>query len=306
MFDQKIPPMLAYKVEDPFDSPEYIYEIKWDGTRCLLFYRKGEVKIQNRRLIDVTYRYPELKEGLKQSLGEREVILDGELVVLKDGRPHFPLLQEREHVLDPFRAQILAKITPATYIAFDILYMDGRPLLEIPLRDRKEILREAVKESDLLILSRHVEQRGVDFYNRVIEEGFEGAMAKKKNSPYLPGKRSRFWLKIKPRDREICYVIGFTEGRGERKGTFGALLLATRVGEDWAFRGKVGSGFSREDLDKIRKLLDPLRVDTPPIEGLSPSRGVQWVKPFYRCEITYQERSTRGKFRAPVFRRMLP
>lgn len=306
MLDEKIPPMLASRAEGPFDSEEHLFEIKWDGTRCLLFYGNGRLRLQNRRLLDITYRYPELKEGAAKALGAREVILDGELVVLKGGRPHFPSLQEREHVLDPLKAHLLSQALPATYIAFDLLYLDGRPLMELPLEERKRGLEEVVRESERLILSRHVEQRGVDFYHKVVEEGFEGAMAKKKGSRYLPGKRSRLWLKIKPRDREICYIIGFTQGKGERKDTFGALVLAKRVGEGWAFKGKVGSGFSRDDLVGIREILEPIRIEGPPIKGVPPLKGVRWVRPFYRCEVVYQEGSPGGKFRAPVFKRILP
>lgn len=306
MLDDKIPPMLASRAEGPFDSEDYLFEIKWDGTRCLLFYSNGRVRLQNRRLLDITYRYPELKEGVAEALGAKEAILDGELVVLRGGRPHFPSLQEREHVLDPLKAHLLSQALPATYIAFDILYLEGRPLMGLPLEERKEFLGQVIRESDRVILSRHVEGKGMDFYHKVVEEGFEGAMAKKKGSPYLPGRRSRSWLKIKPREREICYIIGFTEGKGERKDTFGALVLAKRVGEDWAFKGKVGSGFEKEDLVRIRELLEPMRVEGPPLKGLPPLKGVRWVRPFYRCEVVYQEGSPGGKFRAPVFRRMLP
>ncbi|RLA85914.1 MAG: DNA ligase [Deltaproteobacteria bacterium] len=305
MFDRKIPPMLAQRADAPFDSDDHIYEIKWDGTRCLLFYRRGELRLQNRRLLDITQRYPELVREIPRSLPQGGVILDGELVVLRDGRPHFPSLQEREHVIDSVKAELLSRELPATYIAFDILYVEGQEVTKNPLMERKALLEEMVTESEFLILSRYVEKEGRAFYREVVQRGFEGAMAKRKDSPYLIGKRSRFWLKIKPRDRQICYIIGYTEGQGERKGTFGALILASREGEGWAFRGKVGSGFSLEDLERLRELLEPLRVDSPPIEGVPRIRGARWVKPVYRCEVVFQEPSTKGKFRAPVFRRLL-
>jgi len=305
MFDRKIPPMLAYSAAEPFDSRDHIFEIKWDGTRCILFLRHGEVRLQNRRLLDITHRYPELVRRLPEAVRAEEAILDGELVVLRSGRPHFPSLQQREHVSDPFKAELLAKELPATYMVFDILLLDGQDCTRRPLLERKEILQRVVTESDSVLQSRFVEERGRAFYEGVVKEGFEGMMAKRKDSPYLIGKRSRHWLKVKPRGVATCHIVGYTEGEGERRSSFGALVLATREGGRWIFRGKVGTGFKGEDLKRLKALLSPLRIESPPFEDIPPVKGVRWVEPLYRCEVLFQEETREGRFRAPVFRRLL-
>lgn len=305
MFDRKIPPMLAYSAAEPFDSRDHIFEVKWDGTRCILFLRQGEVRLQNRRLLDITHRYPELVRQLPEVIRAEEAILDGELVVLRGGRPHFPSLQQREHVSDPFKAELLAKELPATYIVFDLLLLNGQDCTCWSLLERKEALQRIVTDSEVVLQSRFVEERGKAFYEGAIKEGFEGVMAKRKDSPYLIGKRSRFWLKVKPRGVAICHIVGYTEGEGQRRSSFGALVLATREGGRWTFRGKVGTGFKGEELKRLKALLSPLRIESPPFEEIPHVKGVHWVEPLYRCEVLYHEETQEGRFRAPVFRRLL-
>ena len=305
MLDRKIRPMLAYAVTEPFDSKDHLFEIKWDGTRCILFLQKGKVRLQNRRLLDITYRYPELQKGLPDCIAAQEAILDGELVVLRDGRPDFSALQQREHVSEAFKAHLLSRQLPATYIAFDLIYLEGEDHTRTSLIERKGLLKEVLRESEVLIESRFVMEKGREFFERVVAEGFEGVMAKELRSPYLIGKRSRYWLKIKPRGRAICYIIGYTLGEGRRQRTFGALLLASREGGRWIFRGRVGSGFSEEELHRILELLSPIERERPAFEGIPPLKKARWVEPRYRCEILYQELTEDGRFRAPVFLRLV-
>lgn len=304
MLDDKILPMLAYSA-DPFDSPRHLYEIKWDGTRCLLFLRPGQIRLQNRRLEDITYRYPELR-NLPQSLKVRNAILDGELVVLHQGRPDFRRLQQREQAADPRKISLLARRLPATYVAFDVLFLNDDKKLALPLIERKALLKRILLESPHLVESRFIHEKGISFFRQAVDQGLEGVMAKNLTSPYLIGKRSRYWLKIKPRLREDCVVVGFTAGEGGRSPYFGALLVATPKDGGLVYRGKVGSGFTEEDLEEIASRLQALRIDSCPLSQRVRVAGVQWVRPELRAEIHFQELTPRGHFRAPVFKRLLP
>lgn len=303
MLDRNIAPMLAYP-SDPFDSPRHIFEIKWDGTRAILFLNGKDIHLQNRRFVDMTPRYPELHD-LHRSIKAREAVLDGELVVLSGDKPDFGKLQQREQISDPMRIRLLSGRMPATYIVFDILSLDGKECLRRPLLERKSILNRIVQESDFLVISRHISEKGKSLFREVTAKGFEGVMAKADDSPYLIGKRSRYWLKIKPKLSSICYIIGFTRGEGHRDSSFGALLIATRDGESWVYRGKVGSGFDEKGLQVLFSLLGPLKTGQPPFPVPGKPREVLWVRPSLKCEVVYQEMTKSGHFRAPVFKRVL-
>jgi bifunctional non-homologous end joining protein LigD len=294
MLDDKISPMLAYPA-DPFDSRRHLYEIKWDGTRCLLFKKGGEIRLQNRRLETITQRYPEL-QALTKQIAAQNAILDGELVVLTGGLTDFPRLQQREHIADPTKISLLSKKIPATYVAFDLLFLNDDKLVTRPLVDRKERLSKILRESPHLIESRFVREGGRVFFQEAVSQGLEGIMAKT-----LDGRRSRLWLKIKPRLEKECTVLGYTQGAGARQGTFGALLLATWEKEGWRYRGKVGSGFSESDLKEMATRLKDMKTDGPPLRRVPAVRGVQWVRPELRVRVSFQEETTRGHFRAPVF-----
>ncbi len=302
MLTARLAPMLAY-FSPPFDSPRHLFELKWDGTRCLLFLDRGTLRLQNRRLEDITWRYPELA-GISEDLAARNAILDGELVVLQDGRPSFTLLQQREQVGAPFRVSLLARRLPATYVAFDLLFLDDRPRYLLPLEERRALLQGCLRESPRLVLSRAVPEKGRAFFAGAVAQGFEGVMAKARDSPYLIGIRSRYWLKIKPRLTEECVIIGYTTGRGGRGESFGALLVASPEGGRLVYRGRVGSGFSEALLADLTGRLRALEVEAPPLAGVR-VRGARWVNPELRALISYQEKTADGHFRAPVFVRLL-
>jgi DNA ligase D-like protein (predicted ligase) len=303
MFDQKILPMLAYP-SSPFDSPEHLYEIKWDGTRCILFVKGDQVRLQNRRLVDITCRYPELW-AIHRAINAREAVLDGELIVLTEGKSDFGKLQQREHVSDSLKAELYAEGMPVMYMAFDVLYSDGRRHVQAPLRRRKEILNKLLKQSPYLTESRYVREHGASFFEHVMDHGLEGMMAKGAKSPYLIGKRSRYWLKVKPEHLAICYIVGYTPGKGARKPLFGALAVATREEEDWVYRGRVGSGLREKEMEAILARLKGLQVTSPPITAPREKKSIQWVRPELKCEVIFRETTAGGRFRAPVFRRIL-
>lgn len=302
MLDEKISPMLAYS-SDPFDSPRHIFEIKWDGTRCILFINGKNIRLQNRRLLDITDRYPEL-HGIYKAVNAKNTILDGELIALSEGKPDFKKLQQREHISDPFKIRILSREIPITYIVFDLLYLNDKRYTDAPLLYRKDLLAKILLESPLIIESQYISENGKSFFRKTIEQGLEGIMAKSIHSPYLIGKRSRYWLKIKPKNSAVCYVIGYTKGKGFRTSMFGALALATREKDKWVYRGRVGSGFSEVDAGIISSRLVQLKIDSPPSPELKKVKGIQWLRPELRCEVIFQEETEKGHFRAPVFKRL--
>lgn len=296
LIDVPVAPMLA-RSAGPFDSPRHLFEVKWDGTRCILFLREGKIRLQNRRLADITHRYPEL-DALPEAVAAREAILDGELVVFSGGLSDFRALQTREHLSDSLRIRARSRQTPATYVAFDILFRDGHPLVGEPLRRRKEVLADTLGESPHLMESAWVLERGRAFFRAAVDQGQEGAMAKALDSPYLIGRRSRHWLKIKPRKSAICHVVGYVE---REDGRLSSLLVAAREGGRWVYRGRVGSGFTERDRATLPARLERHAATEPPVEGAAADVGVRWIHPDLRCEVSHQELTRHGHFRAPVF-----
>lgn len=303
MLDARIAPMLAY-ASQPFDSVHHIFEIKWDGARCILFVRDGRLRLQNRRLDNITARYPDLA-GLPQQIKAANAILDGELVALTQGRPDFRRLQQREQLADPLKIRLASRQVPVTYMVFDLLYLNGKECLGVPLMQRKELLQEILRESDQILESRYIREHGKAFFREAVAQGLEGIMAKSITSPYLMGQRSRHWLKIKPRGRATCIIVGYSPGRGARRPYFRSLALATREPEGWKFRGMVGSGFALADLEAITRRLKSLGVEGPPAAWPEPVPGLHWVRPELRCEVSFQEETPRGHFRAPAFERLV-
>ncbi len=300
-FERKIKPMLAVK-GTPFSSGEYIYEIKWDGTRCLAFVdvERRRLRLQNRRLLDITYRYPELDFF---DFAGQNAVLDGEIVVIKDGKPSFPLLQIREHVDSRARIDLLSKRIPAVYVTFDILYthQDGW-IMDIDLMERKKILTELGEDTERVAKVEYIKKYGRELYEKAIEKGLEGIMAKKMDSKYFPGKRSREWVKVKKRKTADCIIVGWLEGKGERTRTFGSLVLAVWSDGKLHHLGQVGTGFNSEFLSWFSKKLREIEIKTPHFEF--GKKGIHWVKPIYVCEVEYLELTKDMKLRAPVFLRL--
>ena len=300
-FERKIKPMLAVK-GPPFSSGEYIYEIKWDGTRCLAFVdvERRRLRLQNRRLLDITYRYPELDFF---DFAGQNAVLDGEIVVIKDGKPSFPLLQIREHVDSRARIDLLSKRIPAVYVTFDILYthQDGW-IMDIDLMERKKILTELGEDTERVAKVEYIKKYGRELYEKAIEKGLEGIMAKKMDSKYFPGKRSREWVKVKKRKTADCIIVGWLEGKGERTRTFGSLVLAVWSDGKLHHLGQVGTGFNSEFLSWFSKKLREIEIKTPHFE--LGKKGIHWVKPIYVCEVEYLELTKDMKLRAPVFLRL--
>jgi len=190
--------MLAGQADMPFDSEHYAFEVKWDGIRCLAFVQGGALRLQSRRLTELTAQFPELASLNRLPSG---TVLDGELVVFQDGRPSLRKVQQRAFLQNRARIRRLTKLTPATYIVFDLLYLKGRPLLSAPLNHRREALVRLIERfaPPGIWVPEAVAEHGCKLFAQVARLGLEGVMAKRLDSSYLPGKRSRHWLKIKPK-----------------------------------------------------------------------------------------------------------
>jgi DNA ligase D-like protein (predicted ligase) len=309
LFEEKIKPMLAFSSQ-PFDSEEWCFELKFDGTRCISYINTKEksVKMLNRRMAYFEDRYPELQEMWKDVKGEK-IILDGEVVVFHQGKPDFYKLAEREHVENKTRIEFLSKLIPATYIVFDILYKDGKDLTQLPLVERKKILEETVTESSRLVISQYVVGKGTKFFEEVKKKGLEGVMAKKLDSPYLIGERSKLWLKIKALETLDVIIVGYTTGTGKRGELLGSLITACYHEGKLKYVGKIGTGFSEEQLAEILKKLEKIKTEKCPLEEvpdlkLPPGREPVWVEPKLVCEAKFMNLSKDLVMRAPVFVRL--
>jgi bifunctional non-homologous end joining protein LigD len=301
-FNRIIKPMLAVRGR-PFSDEKFLYEIKWDGTRCIVFadVENKRLRMQNRRLMEISYRYPELDFF---SFLDQNAVLDGEIVVLKDGKPSFPLLQKREHVDSKRKIEMLSKTIPAVYMAFDILYTasDGW-IMDLPLKERKKILRSISNDTRRIGVTDFVKKNGEEFYRKAVEIGLEGVMAKKLESGYTPGKRSRAWIKIKKKQTADCIIVGWLEGEGMREGKFGSLILAMMKNGKLVHVGQVGTGFDFEFVSWFYEKLRSIEVDNPWFSE-NFSRKPHWVKPVYVCEVEFLELTEDLKLRAPVFVRL--
>ncbi len=305
--ERPIHPMMG-KDGKPFDSPDHLFEPKWDGLRALMFFRRKKIEFQNRNLRDVTVSYPEL-QSLSGMIKADKAIMDGEIVVLNQkGIPEFGQLQFRFGQTDPKKIALLHHTNPTTYVAFDLLHLDGKDLIKTPLKERKQKLRKIVTEGSHLLYADHVENQGTAFYNECRKLGIEGVIAKQLTSPYLPGLRSSSWTKIKGSRFVDTVVVGYSGGEGARSPTFGSLIVALFNEEKKLVHvGNVGGGFDNQTLIEVKQALDKLETKTPTIEGpIEAPSPVTWVKPHLVCEVEYGQFTRDRMLRFPRFHRMRP
>ena len=229
-------PMLAQEADKPFSSNDWIFEVKWDGIRGISYVNKG-LSIESRNKKELVQNFPELKELNHIT---KNTVLDGEIIVMKDGKPDFQALAKRSKTTSVEEIKRLSQALPSNYIVFDILEKDGKPLLDVPLINRKKILKDSVRDGTFVVVSSYVETQGEQYYEAAIAKNMEGVMAKKKDSHYQPGIRSAEWLKIKPTRTCDCVIFGYTVGKGAREYTFGALVLGMFDGNEATYVGKEG------------------------------------------------------------------
>ena len=289
-------PMLAGNVVAPFDSKDWIFEIKWDGIRAISYINE-KLNVKSRNGKELRQYFPELEE--LKTLTEHTV-LDGEIVVMRGGRPDFEALLERNRTLSVLEREHKASIYPATYIVFDILEKDGDQLTDLPLTKRKELLLRHVKEGKGVVLSMFVEEYGKAYFEAALQRGLEGIVAKKKDSVYASGIRSNNWQKIKKLRSCDCAILGYTLGEGNRK-ALGALILAMYDNGKPVYVGKVGTGFSKNDLKSMLATFKELEAKEETLTGVDIPQQIKWLKPQIVCEIYYQSVTKDRKLRMPRF-----
>ncbi len=291
-------PMLAQSAEGPFKSKDWIFEVKWDGIRAIS-YVNDELSIRTRNDKELRYNFPELEELRNLT---RSAVLDGEIVVIHEGMTDFQTLIERSKLTSIRDIERMAREFPATYVVFDLLEKDGTPLIDLPLMERKKMLNEVLKDGKHVVLSVFVEEEGKFYYQEAVKKGVEGVMAKKKDSRYTPGVRSEGWLKIKKLLSCDCVIFGYTEGEGKRKMDFGALILGLYEENKPVYVGKVGTGFSQEKMDQLKKTFQKLISFERTLEGVDVAEKVTWLRPELVCEVVYQVVTKDRRLRMPRFR----
>ncbi|HTJ51734.1 MAG TPA: non-homologous end-joining DNA ligase [Cyclobacteriaceae bacterium] len=302
-----IEPMLSESASKPPTSADYVYEIKWDGIRALIALEDGRVVIKTRNQNDITKQFPELQvadKAFRANCG----LFDVELVCLdKAGKPEFKKVINRLMSTGDTTIEKLSKTNPVYCYIFDCLYLDGRPLLNEPLRKRKEWLSDAIRIGETPYRISDFVEDGNSLLAAAKEHGLEGIMAKRIDGKYLPGKRSDLWIKLKIRDSVECVIIGYNPGKGERSSTFGGLHIAERIGGELVYRGKVGTGFDDATVKEISKQIKTLKVIKKPIpQKVMDEKTSIWVEPVLIAEISYARLTPDKMFREPVFIRMRP
>ena len=298
-------PMLCQKADKSLlKSKDYYFEIKLDGTRAIIYIdkRNKSLKIVNRRGFRIEKRYPEFKD-IFDYINCRSCVLDSEIIVYNEnGLPDFRLLQQRDLLENKLLINLRSKEMPATAVVFDILEKDGKSLINLEIEERKKILEDVVRENKIIQKMIYVDN-GFELWKTVEELKLEGLIAKQKHSKYLPGKRSKFWLKIKNLKSLDAVIVGYTERQNDPS-LFGALALALYKNKKELFYiGRVGTGWSLEFVEYLSKKLKELKVKKPPVVN-PPKRKINWVKPKLVCEVEYLEVTPEKELRAPSFKRL--
>jgi bifunctional non-homologous end joining protein LigD len=300
-----IQPMLASIAEEPFDDPNWLFEIKWDGYRVVSFIENGSVRMVSRNQNDLGPRYPELRE-LPKLVNAKTAILDGEVVVLDEqGRPSFSLMQQRTGIRAHGRQAATRPDLPILYYVFDLIYLDGYDLRRVALDDRKRVLRQILPAGEMVRYSDHQAGQGVALFLAAKQKGLEGILAKKCNSCYEE-RRSRDWLKIKITQTVDCVIGGFTDPEGARQ-YFGSLALGLYNDKKHLIHvGNAGTGFNQALLKQIWEVLKEIETKKGPFTGPVDAKNVHWVKPERVAEVKFSEwthETSEGglKLRAPVF-----
>ena len=314
-----IEPMKATPADKPFDDPDWLFELKLDGYRVEAVVERGRVRLWTRNRQDAARYFPDLAGAKPTWIKAETAIVDGEVVALdRAGRPQFGLLQDRAGMgrfgprpVPPSKVTRSGKpaaarepddgfVAPVVYYVFDILYLDGRVLLDVPLEQRKRLLRSVLREHDSVRYGTHFDD-GPTFYETVREQGLEGMIAKLRNSPYEAGKRSKAWLKVKIRREQEFVVVGYEPGRGARA-ALGSLILAVRDGKDWQYVGEVGSGLDNRTIRQLKAELDAHPLEAPPVVNAPRISGARWSEPRLVVRVDFAEWTDDGLLRQAAYK----
>jgi bifunctional non-homologous end joining protein LigD len=296
LFSEKaIKPMLISEMSDAFDSPDYIYELKLDGERCIAYLDPlTGTELRNKRNMKMLGKVPELSDIHRQV--KHRCILDGELAVLVDGKPNFFEIQRRSLTTNEFKIQLQSEKHPANFIAFDILYYEDHETAFQPLMERKKLLEDAVMENERLAISRYIEQNGIAFYKLAEQHDLEGIVAKRKDSKYFFDKRTKDWIKIKNLQDDDFVICGYI--RKERNVI--SVILGQFKDNVLIYKGHVTLGVSTEDfgiMSGVKQLDRPYFADLP-----SGNDNAIWLEPKFVCTVRYMMKTSAGSMRQPVFK----
>ena len=288
-------PMLIGKEGPPIDSKDYIHELKLDGIRCLAYLDMDSTDLYNKRNIHVSAIYPELSQIHRQV--KKRCILDGELLVMKDGRPAFAEIQRRSLMSNPFRIQLAAKQLPVSFTTFDILYLDDRQVTELPLMERKSLLAGVVREeNERLSVSRFVEEQGRALYALAEQNNLEGIVCKRKDSRYYFGKRTRYWVKAKNMQDDDFLICGYIP---KSDGVVSLVLGQYDRGRQLLYKGHVTLGISKDDLQRV---FSAPKTTQPGFQKLpTGNERAVWIEPLVGT-VQYMEKTSSGSLRQPVFK----
>jgi bifunctional non-homologous end joining protein LigD len=308
---ERIVPMMARPATAlPPNERRWSFEVKWDGVRAIAYVQPGRLRLESRNLNDITDTYPEVR-GLVGALGMHEAVLDGEIVALDESdpahpSPSFERLQSRMNVTAPAAVRRLMRSMPVVYAIFDLLFLDGRSLMDLPYSERRARLESLdLKGSAWRVPAVH-RGEGTALLEATARQGLEGVVAKRLDTRYEPGRRSGAWLKIKNTLRQELVIAGWIPGEGRRTARIGALLLGFYEDGKFRYAGRVGTGFTEKTLDDLRKRLTPLKRDTSPFDvgggRVRIPREAVFVEPRLVAEVEFREWTTERVMRAPSFK----
>lgn len=298
--------MLATAAPLPTDDTGWAYEMKWDGLRAVAFLASDRVRLTSRTTRDITHAYPELG-GLAAAAQAGQAILDGEIVAFGAGSwPDFEALQQRMNISRAAQARQLAAEVPVTYLAFDVLWLDRRSLLEVPYTRRRELLDGLeLNGASWQVPPSFTAESGADVQAVSVQHNLEGVVAKRLRSRYEPGRRSPAWRKIKNVHGQEVVIGGWKPGEGNRAGRIGSLLVGVYDDGELVYSGHVGTGFSQQTLTTLGRRLSPLRQSVSPFGASIPpedARHAQWVEPVLVAEIEFVGWTKSGRLRAPSYK----
>jgi bifunctional non-homologous end joining protein LigD len=288
-------PMLATSADELPRGGGWLFEVKWDGYRALGYVRGGEATLLSRNGNDLTQRFPAVARALAQAVRSPECVVDGEVCALDEsGRPSFSAMQQGKPG------------TPLVYELFDVLEIDGEPVVGRPLTERRELLEQLVDKRVTTVQLSGAFDDGDALFTAALEQGLEGVMAKRLDSRYAVGRRTREWVKVKTHGRQEFVICGWTRGQGRREGTFGSLVLGMVRDDELVWVGNCGTGFTEKTIDELLRKLEPLCRETSPLAVVPKMPKVRkgdvtWVEPKLVCEVSFAEWTHDGHLRAPSF-----
>jgi bifunctional non-homologous end joining protein LigD len=290
--------MKAVLSDRPFSDPGWVFERKLDGVRCLASREGGSVRLVSRTGRNMNGSYPELVEALERERCD-DFVADGEVVAFEGAITSFARLQGRMQLSDPQAARRTG-ISVYLYV-FDLLRLDGEDLRSLPLRERKARLRRALSFHGPVRFTPHRNERGEELFREACRKGLEGVIAKRADSPYRSGGRSRDWLKLKCHHEQELVIGGFTAPKGSRT-EFGALLVGYYEDGDLRYAGKVGTGFGQKTLADLGRRMRHVEQDEPPFVEVHPiPRGTRWVRPELVAQVAFSEWTRDGRLRHPRY-----